>query len=427
MDRIFPMFRPSFLLLVVFVTGLSLPSAVDAIQGSRLTKEELSQLSVDKLREVMVRVRAEYQTAIDDFEQKLEELSAAGDDETKKADARIALDAASAGKIAAAGELRDIASTLRAKGHTGEDLTEVGTLLSENEGYTLESLRPDVALSLATKWWNSSVDWTITRGPGIAFAIVRFLLIIFAFKFLSVFAARVVRRAVAASDFEVSELLHDFAINAIRKTTMVVGVLVAVDSVGIDIAPLLAGLAAAGLVVGLALQKTLSNFASGIMLLLYRPFDVDDSVVAGDVSGKVDSMNLVSTTILTFDNKKIIVPNSSIWENVIINNSANETRRIDMVFGIGYEDDIEHAEAVLLDIVTSHPLVLSDPAPTIRMSNLGESSVDFMVRPWAKTSDQSGVKFDIMREVKMRFDKEGISIPYPQRVVHLIRESEPSA
>ena len=207
---------------------------------------------------------------------------------------------------------------------------------------------------------------------------------------------------------------------------MFLGLLVALSQLGIQLGPVLAGLGIAGFIVGFALQDTLSNFAAGMMILVYRPFDVGDAVEAGGVMGTVKAMNLVSTTITTWDNQKMVVPNSKIWGDVIRNITAEPHRRVDMVFGIAYADDIDHTERVLCDIVKRNELVLAEPEPVVRLHTLGESSVDFVVRPWARTSDYWTVYWDITRAVKKRFDEEGISIPFPQRDVHLIQEHPPS-
>ena len=198
-----------------------------------------------------------------------------------------------------------------------------------------------------------------------------------------------------------------------------VGVLVAANQLGINMGPLLAMIGAAGLVVGLALQGTLSNFASGLMIMIYRPFDVGDVIKAGAVNGKVEGMTLVTTLVRTFDNQSVHIPNNMIWGDVITNVTANDTRRVDMVFGIGYGDDIEEARAVLLDVIGSHDKVLDDPEPVVEVAALSESSVDFIARPWARTEDYWNVFWDITSEVKKRFDREGISIPFPQRDVHV--------
>ena len=158
------------------------------------------------------------------------------------------------------------------------------------------------------------------------------------------------------------------------------------------------------------------------MILLYRPYDVGDLIEVEGGMGRVDNMTLVSTTVLTLDHQTLVIPNSKIWGNVIKNVTAQKNRRVDMVFGISYSDDIPHAERVLREIVEGHERVLDDPEPVIKLHNLGESSVDFVVRPWAETDDYWDVYWDITREVKMRFDAEGISIPFPQRDVHVIEE-----
>ena len=188
---------------------------------------------------------------------------------------------------------------------------------------------------------------------------------------------------------------------------------------GISVGPLLAGLGVAGFVIGFALQDTLANFASGLMILLYRPFDVGDIVETGGVFGKVKEMSLVNTTVLTFDNQTLVVPNSKIWGDVIKNVTAQDIRRVDLVFGIGYADDIPKAEGILEEVVRGHEKVLQDPQPVVKLHELGDSSVNFIVRPWVKRDDYWDVYWDVTRQVKLRFDAEGVTIPFPQRDVHL--------
>jgi small conductance mechanosensitive channel len=216
-----------------------------------------------------------------------------------------------------------------------------------------------------------------------------------------------------------SALLEDFLVRSTRWVVMAIGIVMALSALEVSIGPLLAALGAAGFILAFALQDSLGNFASGLMILFFRPFDTGDVVDAGGVSGTVQSLNLVSTTIKTFDNKEMIVPNNKIWGDVITNASGVTERRVDLAFGIGYDDDMDRAQAVLEEIVHAHPKVLNDPEPTIKLSALGESAVSFIVRPWAKTADYWAVYWDITREVKRRFDAEGIGIPYPQQDVHL--------
>ncbi len=273
---------------------------------------------------------------------------------------------------------------------------------------------PNALLTFALNWIKSpqgGIKWGLN--------ILAFFAIIIGFKILSKIAGSVVAKTMKASRMEVSDLLRDFFINTVRKTVYFIGIMMALGQIGIDIGPLLAGIGVMGFVVGFALQGTLSNFASGIMILLYRPYDIGDVVSAAGATGKVTAMSLVSTTLTTPDNQIVVIPNSSIWGGVITNITGNDTRRVDLVFGIGYEDDIGLALRVLEDIVTNHPKVLKSPAPVVQLHELADSSVNFVVRPWSKTSDYWTVYWDITKEVKERFDKEGLSIPYPQQDIHL--------
>ena len=283
-------------------------------------------------------------------------------------------------------------------------------------------LNKDVASGLAELWFADATDWLRSNGAALVFQVLTFLLLLFAFWILARVARGLMRRALTRSKLDVSSLARDFFIKMTGRLVLLLGFIIAIAQLGIEVAPLLAGLGIAGFVIGFALQDTLSNFASGMMILVYRPFDVGDVVEAGGVMGKVDQMNLVSTMVLTFDNQLLVVPNKQIWGGVIRNVTHQDTRRVDMKFGIGYSDDIPKAEKVLTEIVTSHEMVLKDPEPVIRLHELGDSSVNFVVRPWSKTGEYWDVYWDITREVKRRFDAEGISIPFPQRDVHIYRE-----
>ena len=287
---------------------------------------------------------------------------------------------------------------------------------------TEDIFQAEVAFGLLQGWIESSKGWVLENGPRWGARIIVFVLILLAFKFLAGIVKRLVRKAVTASNLNLSQLLRNQIEFFSGKVVMFVGLLVALSQLGVQVGPVLAGLGIAGFIVGFALQDTLSNFAAGMMILIYRPFDVGDAVEAGGVMGKVKAMNLVSTTITTWDNQKLVVPNSKIWGDVIRNITAEPHRRVDMSFGISYSDNIDHAERILSDIVRSHELVLAEPEPDIKLHTLGESSVDFIVRPWARTSDYWTVYWDITRAVKQRFDAAGISIPFPQRDVHLIQE-----
>ncbi len=285
-------------------------------------------------------------------------------------------------------------------------------------------LDSDVLLGLAGAWLDEARAALVENGPGWLFKLVVFVVLVLLARYAARLTAGVTRRAVSAPHLAFSQLLQDFFVKLASGLVLGIGLLIALSQIGIELAPLLAGLGVAGFIIGFALQDSLSNFASGLMILVYRPFDIGDVVEAGGVSGTVRQMSLVSTTINTFDNQKLVVPNNRIWGDVIRNVNAEPTRRVDLSFGIGYGDDMGHAQRVLEEIVTSHELVLAEPAPSVKLHALGESSVDFLVRPWVKTPDYWTVYWDVTKAVKARFDAEGISIPFPQRDVHLYRAED---
>jgi len=249
--------------------------------------------------------------------------------------------------------------------------------------------------------------------------------ILLVFWVISKFAGRITARALSRHP-RASNLLENFA----RKTTggivFVVGVLTALSVLGVQIGPMMAALGAGGFIVGFALQETLGSFASGLMIMVYRPFDVDDYVSVAGVEGTVKEMSLVSTTLLTIDNKVVVVPNKKAWGDTIVNFTGRDVRRVDLVFGIGYEDNIQQAMDALRELACAHPLVLEDPSVAIHVDALADSSVNLFCRPWVKTNDYWTVHWDLTRQVKERFDTEGISIPFPQRDVHVHSESAPS-
>lgn len=292
-------------------------------------------------------------------------------------------------------------------------------VFSTTGNITQDILDGDVILSILKHWSYSVWNWMLDNAPQVIFQLIILALILFAAKFAASMAQSVVRKAVAAKNFKLSQLMQDFFVSMAGKVVWVIGILVGLSQIGLDLAPVLTGFGIAGVIIGFALQDTLSNFAAGMMLLIYRPFDVGDFVYAGGVDGKVSHMSLVNTTIRTFDNQIIIVPNSKIWGDVIKNVTHERIRRVDMVFGIGYQDDLTRAEKVLADIISEHPAVLRSPEPMIKVHVLNTSSVDFIVRPWVKTDDYWDVYWDVTREVKLRFDREGITIPFPQQDVHL--------
>jgi small conductance mechanosensitive channel len=297
-------------------------------------------------------------------------------------------------------------------------------MLKQSGSLSISFFSPQALVSVMKDSWTALKSEIKGNAPDLTIRLLLFIAILLVFRILSRITKRVVRAASDRSALDMSELLKNVLVSTTGGTVMALGVLIALSQIGISLAPMLAGLGVAGFIVGFALQDSLGNFAAGAMILIYRPFDEDDFVEVTGASGLVKKMNLVSTTITTFDNQTLVVPNSKIWGDVIKNVTAQNQRRIDLTFGIGYGDDIEHAERVLTEIVLAHNKVLKDPEPNIKLHTLGDSSVNFVVRPWVKTDDYWDVYWDIMREVKLRFDREGISIPYPQRDVHLISEQQ---
>jgi len=302
----------------------------------------------------------------------------------------------------------------------GQDTAELKqTLFSTSGDITQDVLNIDVASSLIEQWFTAAKTQAIDNGPGVIFKLFIFVLILFVANLAGKLAQKIVKKMVSNSKLQFSLLLQEFFISLSGKAVFTLGVLIALSQLGIELGPLLAGFGVAGVIIGFALQDTLSNFASGMMILIYRPYDVGDLINAAGVTGKVSHMSLVSTTIKTLDNQRLIIPNNKIWGDTINNITVEHQRRVDMTFGIGYSDDIEKAERVMNAILLEHPKVLKNPEPIVKLHTLGESSVDFVVRPWAKPEDYWEVYWDVTRTVKMRFDAENISIPFPQRDVHI--------
>ena len=231
--------------------------------------------------------------------------------------------------------------------------------------------------------------------------------------------SRVVRKVLERAKLDA--MLVNFISGLVRSVLLALVIIAALDQLGVDTTSLIAVLGAAGLAIGLALKDSLNNFASGVLLILFRPFKTGDFIEAAGVAGAVEKITIFSTVVKTGDNKEVIVPNAAIYGGVITNYSARETRRIDMVFGIGYGDDIRKARDVMRKVIDADERVLKDPEVTIAVSELADSSVNFVVRPWVRTEDYWAVRFDLTERIKLAFDDEGISIPYPQLDLHMER------
>ncbi len=218
---------------------------------------------------------------------------------------------------------------------------------------------------------------------------------------------------------KVDQVLTDFVSGMVKSILVLFIIIASLGELGVDTTSLVALIGAAGLAIGLSLQSSLQNFAAGVMLIMFRPFTSGDFIEAAGISGVVEKISIFNTVMRTGDNKEMIVPNGAIYGGVITNFSARSTRRVDMVFGIGYDDDIKQAKNIMLEIMKNDERVLSEPEPLVAVSELADSSVNFVVRPWVKSADYWGVLFDLNEKIKLAFDEASISIPYPQMDVHL--------
>ena len=220
----------------------------------------------------------------------------------------------------------------------------------------------------------------------------------------------------------VDPTLTKFATSLLKITLIIFVIISAISQIGIETTSFIAIIAAAGLAIGFALQGSLSNFASGVMLIIFKPIKVGDYIEGGGAAGSVETIGIFVTTLVTPDNKVIYIPNSTLTGSNIVNYSVKDTRRVDMVFGIGYSDDIDKAKSTIQSVLESDSRILKDPAPKIVVSELADSSVNFNVRPWVNSADYWGVYFDITEQIKKKFDEQNISIPFPQRDIHMYQE-----
>lgn len=256
-----------------------------------------------------------------------------------------------------------------------------------------------------------------TQGTQLAINLVAALAIFVIGKWAARLLTRLVTRMLNRS--KVDETLTKFAANMVYALLLVVVVLASLNQLGVDTTSVAAILAAAGLAVGLALQGTLANFASGVMLIIFKPLKVGDFVEAGGKSGVVEEIQIFNTIMRTGDNVQMIVPNSSVTSGPITNFSAKDTRRIDLVFGCGYGDDLKAVKQYLEETLATEPRVLDDPEPVVAVAELGDSSVNFVVRPWVKSEDYWATRWDLTERIKLGFDERGFNIPYPTQDVHM--------
>ncbi len=251
-------------------------------------------------------------------------------------------------------------------------------------------------------------QWLISIAFAIAIVVVGRIVV----KWL----VKLIRKLMVRSDLD--PILVNFASSIANAVLLLFVFIAALDQLGVNTTSLIALLGAAGLAIGLALQGSLQNFAAGVMMIVFRPFKLGDFIEAGGVTGVVEQISIFSTKMNTVDNREIIIPNGQIYAGAITNYSAKDTRRIDMVFGIGYDDDMLKAKKIMEDILTKHELVLDNPESVVAVAELADSSVNFNVRPWVNSDDYWDVRADLIEQIKLAFDKKGISIPYPQMDIH---------
>jgi small conductance mechanosensitive channel len=270
------------------------------------------------------------------------------------------------------------------------------------------------AIFFAFLEWATRLDGGLSIVMDFGIVLLAFLALLVVARLFRGFARKWIGRVPA-----ISTLLETFLVGVVFWLVLTIGLLVVLASLGVNITPLFAMIGGASFILAFAFQDTLGNLASGLMIMINQPFDEGDYVLVGGVGGTVKSVSIVATTVTTGDNQVIVIPNKNVWGNVITNVNASDTRRVDLIFGIAYEDSISEALAILERVVAEHPATLDEPEPTIRMHQLADSSVNFICRPWVKTKDYWTVYWDLTQQMKEAFDAAGISIPYPQQDVHI--------
>lgn len=298
----------------------------------------------------------------------------------------------------------------------GGDDAAIAEFRAYRNSIIVEETRTADFKTLATR----ALAWTAAEDGGIQAA--KNIAVVVASLFGLLFVARLVRRVANRYIVRVpnlSKLLQVFLVGVVYWIVLAFGLMIVLSALGIDVSPVFALVGGASFIMAFAFQDTLGNLASGLMIMINRPFDEGHYVDIGGVAGTVKAVSIVATTVTTPDNQVIVIPNKNVWGNVITNVTTSATRRVDLTFGIGYDDDIEKAQSVLEEVVSTHPMVLKEPPPVIRVNTLGASSVDFIVRPWTKTADYWAVRWDLTRQVKEAFDAAGVSIPFPQQDLHI--------
>ena len=283
------------------------------------------------------------------------------------------------------------------------------TVLQSKNSLSTDIFDKRVASHLFTEWWIKVKKWFSKQAPTIFSKFITFFLIVMLAYMIAVFVKKLVRGILGRTNSDMSELAKDFIVSMTSKIIILIGILIALSNLGIQIAPILAGLGIMGFIIGFALQETLSNFASGLMILNYRPFDVGDKIKIGDLEGKVSKMSLVSTTIFTSANHHLTVPNNKIWKDIIHNITSQPQVRMDVFFTAPFNADSETVLSAISQEVESNPIVLNDREKNIRIYELGDTEVKYVARFWISSADIDEAKWVISEGVKKRFDEKGIS------------------
>ncbi len=302
----------------------------------------------------------------------------------------------------------------------GMDTAEFRALIVRQRGVIgVELLQREVFSRVMRDQLEIAQQQLVSNGPNLILRSLIFLSILLIAWLVARLARQLMRWFLSLRQVSLTRLSGEVLVSVIGIVVFLLGLILALSSLGVSVGPMLAGLGIAGLIIGFALQDSLSNLASGAMILLYQPYDVDDHVRVGDVEGIVKKMNLVATTITTFDNQVLVVPNKSIWGGTIVNHTASKVRRVDIEVSFSYDEDIDFVEQVLMKEMRDEPRVLSKPEPTVHIARWDDSSVSMMAKPWVRTADYWSTLRALTKRFKQCFDAEGIQIPFPQRDVHV--------
>ena len=269
----------------------------------------------------------------------------------------------------------------------------------------------ETSVNVQTWFRDSAPDWLEK--------IALFLGIVIALRLIGGWVARILGRALDNTSPKTTQLMRTFVVSITRKAFLILGIVVGLDAIGIPVGPFLAGFGVAGLAIGFALKDTVSNFAAGVMILFYHPFEVGDYIEAGGSTGTVDAMNLSFTTLLSSDNQRILVPNSKIWGGIITNVTALDRRRLQIDVAVDRNQEMHTVEKVLKQLAFEHPAVFRDPEPMVRVNGLTDTSIQYILRVWTSTDDYGSTRWDLLRAIQLAFEKEDVLNPVQRREVHM--------